>query len=225
MKTFFLMGTGADISVRLGFCPVRVKILGGSVEDTMDWFLPMINDNYSVKQANATGARTYSTGGVKLVKFSDPPDGLPGSEGAPEELEQGEWFMANGIKLDGANIPALADGNEAILVAEPMDVTMVKAVHDGGASGVFFQDSSLDFRDAGVEGGQAWILINETNDDYAYVKSVEKPAGQRKYCRLNLAENAAGDATSAAAIADADVAILIPKQYAQYPLTGIGAMT
>ncbi len=224
MKTFFIQGTGAITYLRLGFCPVHVRIVGGTVPDLLEWFLPVLADGNGVSTLGSTGARTYGAPGIQLVKFNDPPDGLPGAGGAPEVLENGRWYEANGIAIDAA-VTTIVDGNEAIVMATPMDVTMVKGVHDGGASGVFFQDGSMDFRDAGVEGGQSWILINESNDNYAYVKTVEKPAGQRKYCRLTLAENAAGDATSAAAIADADVAIIIPKQYAQYPLSDLGAMT
>jgi hypothetical protein len=219
-----VQGAGADIYLRLGFCPAFVRVLGGTLEDIGEWFLSMLADDYHIKTLNTDGVRTYISGGVQLVKFNDGIGTLPGSGGAPEVLEQAEWYKANGIKLD-ANITAIGDGSEAIVMAYPLSVPIVKCIHDGGDNcNTYFQDSSVDFMEAGVSSGQTWLVINETNDDYGFVKDVQRPVGQKKYCRCTLAENEAGDATSAADIDDNDVLILIPKQWAQYPLSGVGAM-
>ena len=101
----------------------------------------------------------------------------------------------------------------------------MKGVHDGATnSNTYFQDNSVDFKDNGVCGGQQWLIYNRTNTNYAYVGEVQKPAGKSKYCRLTLTD-AAGNATTAADIDTSDVVIVMPKQYAQYPMSDYGLMT
>jgi hypothetical protein len=222
----FGQGTAAITYFRFGFCPVKVKIVGLAEEDVAEWYLPMLASPDSIETVDSDGIRTLDgTDGMYLVQFNDPTCSQTGDGGAPTVLEPGEWYKANGIKITAGSVP-IADGNPYIVEAWPMNVPIVRCVHDAGdASHLYFQDSSMDFKDAGISGGQQFVVINETNDNYGYVKAVQKPAGQSRFCRCTLAENAGGDATAAADIDDDDVLIIIPKDWVQYPLSGIGAMT
>jgi len=219
-------GSGAITYFRLGFCPVKVKIYGLVEEDINEWYLPMLASPDSIETIDSTGIRTLDgTDGVYLVQFNDGMGQAPGSGGAPTVLEPAEWYKANGIKIT-ADCAAIADGNPYIVEAYRLTVPIIRAVHDGTtSSNTYFEDSSVDFKAAGVSGGQTWLIINETNDNYGYVKSVAKPTGQTRYCRLYTAENAAGDATAAADFDTADVCFILPVEWGQYPLSGIGAMT
>lgn len=224
-KAMFILGTGAAMYARLGFCPVRIKITGMTEEDMAEWSL-ILPAADCIETVDSDGIRTLdSSDGITLVKFEDGPGSLPGSGGTPSELENAQWYDANGIKIDDGVLPN-TDGVPCLLEAWGLSFPIVRAVHDGGDNkNTYAQDSSVDFRDAGVEGGQNWVVFNVSNDDCAYVKSVVKPQGQSKYCRIMLAENSAGDATAAADIDDGDILILVPKSEVQYPLTGPGFMT
>lgn len=219
-------GTGAITYFKFGFCPLKVKITGLVEEDIAEWFLPMLASPDAIETVDSTGERTLDgTDGIYLVQFDDGLGDHTGDGGAPTVLEPAEWYKANGIKITASCLP-IADGNPYIVEAVRLQVPIIRTVHDGGdTTHTYWEDSSVDFREAGVSGGQSWILINETNDDYAYVKAVQKPSGENNYCRLTLAENAAGDATAAADVDDDDVAFVIPAGWIQYPLSDLGAMT
>lgn len=219
-------GTAAVTYFRLGFCPVYVKVTGLVEEDVMEWALPMLVSPDGIETVDSTGVRTLDgTDGIYLVQFNDGLGDAPGAGGAPTALEPAEWYKANGIKITAA-VAAIADTHPYIVEAHRLTVPIIRAVHDGGDTvHTYFQDSSVDFKEAGVSGGQSWVIINENNDNYGYVTSVSKPSGQTKHCRLNTAENAAGDATAAADFDDDDVCFIIPAGWTQYPLSDIGAMT
>lgn len=218
----FGMGTGATTYFALGFCPAKIRITGTTEEDVNEWFVNMpVNDSIGVTDSD--GIRALDTShGITLVSFSDPND----PENATiTDLEPAEWYKANGVKI-GSGAASIANTVPYVLEAWGMPFPIVRGVHDGGATKhTYFQDSSVDFEEAGVSGGQSWIIINVTNDNYAYVKAVQRPAGQAKMCRLTLAEDSSGTATAAADFNDADIVIVIPRQYAQQPLSGLGAMT
>lgn len=220
----FGQGTAAVTYHRLGFCAAYVKVMGEAEEDINEWFLLMPAGD-SIETVDTTGVRTLDTSdGITLVQFNDAPGSLPGSGGTPTSLENAEWYKANGIAIS-ASCAAIQDGIPYIVMAFPIQVPVIRAVHDGGdTSHTYCQDSSIDFKEAGVSGGQQFIVINETNDNYAYVKAVQKPAGQAKYCRLTTSDSA-GTATSAADFDDDDVLFVLPKDWVQSPLSGIGAMT
>lgn len=223
-EVFFGQGTAAIMFFRLGYVPDYVRVTGLIAEDVTEWHLLMGSGN-GIWTQDSDGVRLLGTNGITLVKFDDPIGSLPGTGGTPEAVEVAEFYKANGIKID-AGVPAIADGNPFAVHVHRMSAPAIYAVHDAGDNvHLYMQDSSLDFAEMGVEGGQSWLLINETNDNYAYIKSVEKPAGQSKFCRLVLAENAAGDATAAADLVDADVCFILPKHRVQSPLSGIGFMT
>ncbi len=223
-EIIFGQGTAADMYFRLGYCPDYVRLVGLIEEDVIEWY-PLMGSSNGIATVDADGIRTLGTEGITLVKFDDPVGSLPGTGGTPTAVEPAEFYKANGIKIDASCLP-IADGNPFAVHVHRMSAPAIYAVHDGGDNEhLHMQDSSLDFAEMGVEGGQSWIMINETNDNYGYVKSVEKPVGQTKFCRLVLAENAAGDATAAADLVDADVCFILPKHRVQSPLSGVGLMT
>ena len=126
-----------------------------------------------------------------------------------------------------ASAAANVDGNPFTVHAFRMNIPIVRAVHDGTtSSNTYFEDSSIDFFEAGISGNGKFIIINETNDNYAYVGSITKPAGKTKYCRIYTYEDE--DLTTATAAADfdtSDLCYIIPRSAVQYPLSGIGLMT
>jgi len=229
MKNFsmqFGQGTTGDTYFRFGFCPCKVKVTGLVQEDVHEWYIPMLATPDNIFTEDSSGDRALDgTNGLALVQFHDGPGELPGISGAPTVLEPAEWYKANGIKITSACL-AILNGNPYFVEASRMHVPIVRLVHDGGASQVHFQDSSVDLIEAGISGNGTHIVINESNDNYAYVGVISKPSGQSKHCRATTFEDAnCTTATAAAAFADNDVIIIIPAMFAQYPLSGIGLMT
>jgi len=112
-----------------------------------------------------------------------------------------------------------------MLEAWRQSVPVVRAVHDGTTSAnTYFEDRSIDFKEQGVCGEQQWLLFNITNTNYAHIGKVQKPAGQTKHCRLTLVDSG-GTAMAAADCDTSDVALIMPKREAQYPLSDYGHMT
>jgi hypothetical protein len=218
----FGVGTAAAMYFALGFCPAKVRITGTAAGNRVEWFLT-VPANDGLETTDSTGARLLdASDGLFLVKFSDPNDPENSTITA---VENGKWYEANGIGIDDDALPN-ANAAPFILEAWGLPFPIIRAVHDGGDnSNTYFQDSSMDFEEAGVSGGQSWLIINVSNDNYAYVKAVQRPAGETKYCRLTTAEDSSGTATAGADFDDNDVCIIIPRQYAQQPLSGLGAMT
>jgi hypothetical protein len=195
-------------------------------EDIGEWCLSLGNANV-MEQIDTTGVRALDgSEGISLVAFTSPwSDYLDGTASAPSDVEVGRWYEANGIRIDTACLPS-QDGIPYMLEVWPLGQTFIRAVHDGTtSSNTFFQDSSIDFADAGVEGGGTWVIINESNDNYAYIDAVQRPSGQTRYCRLTTTTSAGGNATTAADFDTGDVAFIIPLDEVQYPLSGIGVMT
>lgn len=209
-----------DAFIFLGFCPEVVRTISlGDGQETL-WCRLMGTDGGLERVA--AGDRTLRTDkGIKLVQFTETPLKTTSD---PTEIDPSNWHDANGIQIT-ADALQLADDDIVLVEAWGMDDLWIKGVHDGGASGTFAQDSSFDFQELGVSGGQLCILYNQNNGDYAYVKDVVKPAGQSKKCRLTLAEDVSGTATTAAALADADVFYVFPVSAAWYPMSDIGLMS
>jgi len=224
-KIFHGQGSGSDVFFRLGFAAGYVRFMAlADSEDVAEWMPPLGNADV-MEQIDSTGVRSLDASeGISWCIFDDTLSAYLG-ETASTPADTEDWTKANGIRIDTATL-GLADGIPFTVIVFPMSTTFIRGVHDGGDNcNTYFEDGSQDFKDLGVEGGQNWILINESNDNYAYVKSVAKPVGSSKYCRLYTAENSAGDATAAADFDDNDVIFLIRKDDVQYPLSGIGAMT
>lgn len=218
-------GTGAAIYFRLGFVPARVNIQGEAEEDSVVWTIDYAA-GYGVESVdtNTTNAVLTAATGITLVKFTDEPGSMPGSGGAPSTVEPGRFWEANGIMV-GASAACNADGNPFTVQCFRMHVPIIRAVHDGTTnSHTYFEDSSIDFFEAGVSANGKFILINESNDNCAYIGRIVKPSGQTRYCRLYTYEDERSDtATAAADFVTSDVCFIIPREYVQYPL--ITAMT
>jgi hypothetical protein len=223
-KLFLAQGTGAALYFRTGWCPSKVVIQGSVEEDCAVWTIDLAT-GYGIQSVDSTGVTELTTAtGITLVQFDGDSDTIPTS--APTALEPAEYWKANGIGI-GASAAANVDGNPFTVHAFRMNVPIVRAVHDGTtSSGTYFEDSSIDFVEAGISGNGKFIIINETNDNYAYVGSITKPAGKTKYCRIYTYEDE--DLTTATAAADfdtSDLCYIIPRSAVQYPLSGIGLMT
>jgi len=216
-----------DIFLPIGFCPDTIRITEYATGLEILWHRDSgIDQSITIV---AAGDKTVSTDkGIKLCAF-DPAldlngnytaDPTPFSDANP--VEDGK--AANGIHLT-ADCVGLTD--HAILVVEAWrsDFTLVRGVHDGDTNNAcYFQDASVDFAENGISGGQKFILINKSNNNYAHIGDVIKPEGQTRYCRLLLTD-AAGNAMAAADIDTGDVALIMPKAWAQYPLSDYGHMT
>lgn len=219
-------GTGAAIYFNLGFCPARVDIQGSVEEDAVVWTIDMAA-GYGAESIDSTGVTELTTAtGITLVKFSDEPGALPGSGGTPSAVEPGRWHEANGIAI-GASAAANVDGNPFTVLCFRMTVPIVRAVHDGtSGADTYFEDSSIDFFEAGISDNGKFILINESNDNYAYVGAITKPSGKSNYCRIYTYEDESlATATAAADFVTSDVIYIVPRQWVQHPLSGIGLMT
>jgi len=224
--TLYAQGTGAAIYFYLGFCPARVDIQGSAAEDAVVWTIDMAA-GYGVQSVDTDGIMTLTAAvGITLVKFNDEPGSMPGSGGTPSSVEPGRWWEANGIGI-GASATANVDTNPFTVTCFRMNVPIIRAVHDGTTnSHLYFEDSSIDFFEAGVSDNGKFILINYTNDNYAYVGKITKPAGKSNHCRIYTYENEGlVTATEAADFVTGDVIYIIPRQWVQYPLSGVGLMT
>jgi len=202
-----------------------VRALADS-EDTDEWALPMANAS-SISVDDTDGNRdAVASNGISLCAFITSWDKyVDASAAAPAAVEPGRWYEANGIIL-GTSVQANQDGVPFMVLAFPFSQKLIRGVHDGSTnSNTYFQDSSIDFEESGVEGGGTWIIINESNDNYAYIKEVQRPAGQKRKCRLLTATDASGTATTAADFDTNDVVYCVPLDEMQYPLSGIGLMT
>jgi len=213
-----LMDT-VDFYVKLGFCPDVVRLYSTYAGLEMIWCRCAANDS-SISQV-ANGDRTLNTGsGIKLVKF--PVMDSNDATAVPTVVEAGQWNDADGIMITDDAVP-LADDVMFLLEAWTVDVPLVRAVHDGtNSSNTYFEDASVDFRDAGVSSG--WVIYNQSNGNYCYVGEIQRPAGKAKFCRLTSVF-ADGTPTTAADFDTSDVCFIMPKSAMPYPLSAIGLMT
>lgn len=220
----FGQGTDAAIYFRLGWCPAKVVVEGSAGLDQMVWTIDMLA---------ATGLEYYATDGVRtaetdtgitLVKFINDAADLPTA--APAAVEPGRYWEANGIMIQ-AGSEINNDGEPFTAHCFRMNNPIIRAVHDGTTNnGTYFEDSSIDFLEAGVSPNGKFILLNESNDNYAYVGAITKPAGKSNHCRIYTYEDEnLVTATAAADFDTSDVIFIIPRLYVQYPLSGIGLMT
>ena len=220
-----------DIFVKLGFCPDVIRITEWASGLEIMWYRLQGPD--TAITATAAGDKSVQTSqGVYLgsinkmtaAEMTADSDFTAFSDVNPVE----DGMTANAVKLT-SDLTGLTDHALLQFEAWRMQEPVFRSIHDGGDTvHTYWQDSSIDFKELGVSGPAAacnWLLYNLTNLNYAYIKDVQKPSGQSKYCRLLLAEAADGTATAAADIDDGDVALILPIRIAQYPLSDYGLMT
>lgn len=217
---FLAQGTGAAIYFKTGFAPARVNIQGEAEEDSVVWTIDY-EAGYGVESVdtNTTNAVLTTATGITLVKFDDEPGSMPGSGGTPSAVEPGRFWEANGIMV-GASAACNVNGNPFTVQCFRMNIPIVRAVHDGtSGANTYFEDSSIDFFEAGISDNGKFILINESNDNMAYVGTITKPSGKNKYCRIYTFEDEnLSVATAAADFVTNDVIFIIPRQWSQHPL-------
>ena len=225
METYFtvpFVGTGSnDVSIHIGWCPDAIRITEYGTGLQAIWLRVYSPD--AALMVTATGGISIDTAdAIQLVYFTDTPDNISAD---PTELTTGEFYKANGVRID-TTLAIQTDNKLCVFEAWRGRIKAIWAKHDGTTSAnTYFEDRSVDFREAGVCGGQKWILYNINNNNYAFVKAVQKPSGQSKWCRVTLALNTAGDATTLADCDTNDIALLVPYQYAQYPISDCTVMT
>lgn len=228
MRDYFstmIIGQGSnDLFVRIGWCPDIVKFTEWETGLEFMWYRLQGKDTgISIV---AAGDKTVETAkGIYLVNFTEDPMDMSADLTAFTDVNWNENGKdANGIKF-ASDVVGLTDHGLLHMEAWRMQVPIIRAVHDGTTSAnTYFQDSSIDFKKLGVSGGQLWLLYNFTNQNYAYIGEIQKPSGQSKFCRVTLV-TAAGIAMAAADSDTSDVAYLLPKKNAQYPLSDYGIMS
>jgi len=222
-----------DHYIRIGFAPDVVRLTNLYDGQRIIWNRA---EHGHYQGAAATGglaivvtggvALGTALAGVVLCKFIEPPTDLTHGGAVPAVVDGTNWIDANGIKI--CQTAALLTDNKLLMVeAWRMTYILLKAYHDGTtSSNTYFEDSSYDFRELGVCGNGKWIIHNQTNSNYAFIKSVVKPAGKTKWCRLYTATDQAGTATTAADFDTSDVCYIFPIEACPYPAaTLLGLMT
>jgi len=221
-STYVVTMDSNDIFVPIGWCPDVVRVT--NIYDGQDnlWTRLMGTDG-GLERAAAGDRNLRTDKGIKLVKFTD---SVLNTTSDPSEVDPSNWVEANGIQI--TSDAAMMNDNYVVLVeAWRMNNVFIKATHDGTtSSNTYFEDASFDFLELGVSGNGQWLIYNiTTNCDYAYVKSVTKPMGKSKHCRIYTATDAAGTATTAADFDTGDICYIFPVSAAWYPMSDIGLMT
>lgn len=229
------MTDGADLFIRVGFAPDVVKLTNLYNGTQLRWSRA---EHGHYAGAAASGGLMVSTGGtmllgpytggIALCEFTGGHAGVTWGQidypGDPPIVDGSNWIDANGIKVT-ASCPVLETDQLLQIEAWRMNHLYIKAYHEGGASHTTFRDDSFDFKELGVSGNGNWILYNQTNGNYAYVKQVRKGNGKSKWSLIDTATDADGTATTAATFANNNVIFLFPVNAAPFPMGDIGAMT
>lgn len=224
------MTDGADLFVRIGFCPDVVKLT--NLYDGQQ-FLWNRAEHAHYQGAAASGGINFTVGGTRALVASTGGIALCDFTGGiatidypsdPAVVNGTNWINANGIKIT-STVALLATDQLLLVEAWRMNHLFLKAYHEGGASHVTFRDDTFDFKDLGVSGNGNWILYNQSNGNYAYVKQVRKQNGKSTWSLIDTAIDSDGTATSAATFANNDVIYLFPVNAAPFPMGDVGMMT
>jgi len=210
-----------DSFVKIGFCPDVVRVTKLSDGQDIVWARVMGAD--TALERVAAGDRTLTSDkGIKLVQFTEM-IGMDESSD-PSAVDPVEYYKANGIQIT-ADETFMEDDKLCLVEAWRLNHLWIgPCVHDGTtSSNTYGEDRSFDFLELGVSPN--WIVYNQTNGDYAYVKEVIRPMGQTKHCRVYTATDTSGTATTAADFDTADVFYIFPRAAAPYPMSDIGLMT
>lgn len=218
-----VLGTGTNNTyVYLGFCPDVVEIFNYTGLDIGYWHRLLGNDAAIVATPTETDDSGWvpsaeSGSGIKLVQFGEPGINLSSAPSVVTDPNDADGIM---ITSDFGSITA---GDVMWVKAYRATQPVVKATHDGGDNATDLTDTSQDFAELGVCGGQQWLAINLSNAEYCYVGKVQKPFGYSKYCKCTLVDAAGNDLSPD--VDDDDVFWLMPKNDAQYPLSDIGIVS
>lgn len=216
-----IMSDGADLFVRLGFSPDWVEIRALNDGEQAFWH-KSLGDAEHIQQVVAGDASLPGAAGITLVKFDDL-DGKPNVQtGDPTAVSIDAREEADGIKLAAA-LNMLTDDALVHVTAGRDNTFSIRAVHDGTtSSNTYFEDSSIDFKKAGVGGPGRFVVFNQTNKNYAYTTDPIKPNGKTKHCRLMTYTDAAcTSATTAADFDTSDVIFVFRLEEMGYPLSDI----
>jgi len=220
-STYAIVMNTKDLFINIGWCPDRVLITNTYDGTGFEWFRIQRNV-YGLTRAAAGEKALVTADGINLVKFTDT---AIATSSDPASVDASNYIDANGIMLD-QDLAGFADDIIYMVEAWRMNAPWIMCIHDGTTnSHLYFEDASFDFFDLGVSGNGQWLIYNQTNGNYAYIKSVTKPMGKSKNCRIYTATDAAGTATSAADFVTSDVCFVFPVSAAQYPMSDIGLMT
>lgn len=226
-KDFFVQGTAADLYLFTGFIPGAVFIQSMTTDSDSMWWHSWFN-TVAIARSDA-GDAAQDTDAISLVTFTDSRED---TTSAPSDVEAGKFYLANGIRID-AGVDCIANAQHNYVQVFEMTTPVIRGYHDGTtSSNTYFEDSSIDFLDAGLNSKNVnpseskWIIINETNDNYAWCGKVTKPSGKANYCRIYTYEDSAcATATAAADFDTNDECFILRESDSQYPLSGIGLMT
>ena len=220
-STYAVTTNSADLFINIGWCPDKVVITDTHDGEGFEWFRLQRNA-YGLTRATTGDKALVTSAGISLVKFTDT---AIATSSDPSTVDASNYINANGIKLDYA-LSLLTNDTIVLVEAYRMNAPWIMCIHDGTTnSHTYFEDASFDFFELGVSGNGQWLIYNQTNGNYAYIKSVTKPMGKSKNCRIYTATDAAGTATSAADFVTSDVCFVFPVSAAQYPMSDIGLMT
>ena len=218
-----------DIFLKLGFCPDVVRITEWATGLEVIWYrLQGIDTSITIV---AAGDKTVQTGeGIVLGHIAEDVIDMD-ADADFTAFSDSNWHEAgkdaNAIKLT-SDLAGLTDHALLQLEAWEIQVPVIRAVHDGGDNcNTYFQDASIDFEKLGVVSSPTaptWLLLNTSNNNYAYIGEVQAVTDKANKCRLTLV-TAAGAAMASADIDDGDVALIMPVRYAQYPLSDYGLMS
>lgn len=225
------MTDSADMFIRIGFCPGVVRLTNLYSGKRYIWSWPAHGHNAGAASSGGIaidttgGAALGTTDGIALITMGDHQENITSD---PSSVDATQWIDVDGIKI--ASSMDLLESDQLLMIeAWRQHFTILKAYHDGTTSNnTYFEDSSYDFKELGVSGNCEWILYNQSNGNYAFIKEVRKPnntTGSKKFSRLYLARDREGTATSAADIDTNDVCFIFPVSQAAYPLSDIGLMT
>lgn len=220
--------TGSNIWVYLGFAPEYVEVYDFTNAIVARWHRFMGNDAGlntapDADNNNADITNQNSGNGISLVQMENPGIELSSNPSTVIDPTYGDGLL---LPPDLGNTEAsVSSGDLLYVIAYRATEPLVLATDDGGStSNNYLEDSSKDFVDLGVPGGQQWIGIDVTNGNYAYLGNPTVPAQKTKAYRIPLTD-AAGNQISSGISSSGGDWWLMPAKNAQYPLSDLTQLT
>lgn len=217
-----------DLFIKIGFAPDVVRLT--NLNDGSRFIWNRCEHGHFQGAAASGGLGIDTTGavalntsaaGIVLCKFTDEPVDTTSD---PAIVDGTNFHLANGIKI-GSTAALLADDQLLLVEAWRANFLFLKAYHDGTTNNnTYFEDTSYDFKELGVSGNGRWIIYNQSNGNYAYIKKIEAGTNGR-HSRIYTATDQEGTATTAADFDTNDVCYIFPLEAMPYPFSDIGIMT